>query len=218
MRIRIKFHKTEAMRYTGHLDLHKTWERAIRRAQLPLAYSQGFHPQPKINLACALPLGMTSECELVDIWLESEIPMQEIQDLLVPALPPGIRLIEMQAIEGREPALQTQVLAAEYVITFLDPVPDLAERVEAIQNSPSLPRTRRNKVYDLRPLVEKIDSLPPDEAGLQRIQVRLAARESATGRPEELVDAFGLDAFTARYQRTALILNQAVQPERVEST
>jgi radical SAM-linked protein len=218
MRIRIKFCKTEAMRYTGHLDLHKAWERAIRRAQLPLAYSQGFHPQPKINLACALPLGMTSECELVDIWLESELPVEAIQAQLIPALPPGIRLIELQTIEGREPALQTQVTAAEYVITFLDPVADLAERVEAVKNSPSLPRTRRNKNYDLRPLVEMIDCLLPDEAGLQRVQVRLAARESATGRPEEFVDALGLDAFSARYQRTALILNQANQPERVEST
>jgi radical SAM-linked protein len=44
------------MRYTGHLDLHRAWERTFRRARLPLAYSQGFHPQPRLNLACALPL------------------------------------------------------------------------------------------------------------------------------------------------------------------
>jgi radical SAM-linked protein len=77
VRVRIHFHKTEAMRFTGHLDLHKAWERALRRAgsrsALRLAYSQGFHPQPRIHLACALPLGFTSECEVVDVWLENEI-------------------------------------------------------------------------------------------------------------------------------------------------
>ncbi len=59
-RLRLTFAKTAAMRYTGHLDLHTTWERTLRRARLPLAYSQGFHPQPKIQLASALPLGFTS--------------------------------------------------------------------------------------------------------------------------------------------------------------
>ena len=75
MRLRITFHKTAAMRYTGHLDLHKTWERTIRRARLPLAYSQGYHPQPRLNVASALPLGFTSECELLDLWLADEVPI-----------------------------------------------------------------------------------------------------------------------------------------------
>ena len=57
MRVRLTFTKQGALRYTGHLDLHKILERSIRRAKLPLAYSQGYHPQPKINLAAALPLG-----------------------------------------------------------------------------------------------------------------------------------------------------------------
>ena len=64
MRIRITFVKQGALRYTGHLDLHKLWERAARRAELPLAYSQGFHPQPKMNMAAALPLGFSSRCEV----------------------------------------------------------------------------------------------------------------------------------------------------------
>ncbi|MDP3186130.1 MAG: TIGR03936 family radical SAM-associated protein, partial [Anaerolineales bacterium] len=64
--MRITFSKTGALRYTGHLDLQRIWERTARRAGLPLVYSQGFHPQPKIQIAAALPLGFSGRAELVD--------------------------------------------------------------------------------------------------------------------------------------------------------
>jgi hypothetical protein len=56
-RIRIQYAKTEPLRYTGNLDMHRIWERTLRRARLTIAYSQGFHPQPRLNQACPLPLG-----------------------------------------------------------------------------------------------------------------------------------------------------------------
>jgi radical SAM-linked protein len=67
MRLRITFAKQGALRYTGQIDLHRIWERSARRADLPLAYSHGYHPQPKIQLAAALPLGFSSRCEVVDL-------------------------------------------------------------------------------------------------------------------------------------------------------
>src|SRR5512136_2650651 len=70
MRLRITFSKTGALRYTGHLDLQTVWERTIRRAGLPLAYTHGFHPGPKIQIASALPLGFIGRLEIVDIWLQ----------------------------------------------------------------------------------------------------------------------------------------------------
>jgi len=73
MRARITFSKTGALRYIGHLDLQTLWERAARRAGLPLAYSHGFHPQAKINFASALPLGFSSRAEVMDIRLQSEL-------------------------------------------------------------------------------------------------------------------------------------------------
>jgi hypothetical protein len=86
-RYRITFSKTEAMRFTGHLDLHRTWERTFRRAGLPLAYSEGFNPHPKINIGAALPLGCLSRGDLIDAWLERE--RADVAHLLPP--PPGIR-------------------------------------------------------------------------------------------------------------------------------
>ena len=73
-RCRIRFAKTEAMRYIGHLDLHRAWERLARRARLPLAYTAGYHPHPRIQIGSALPLGVTGDNELVDLWLDREMP------------------------------------------------------------------------------------------------------------------------------------------------
>ena len=206
MRIRIAFDKTEAMRYTGHLDLHRAWERAFRRARLPLSYSQGFHPQPKLNLACALPLGFTSECELLDAWLETELPIPEVQAALLGALPPGILIHNIEVIDPRSPALQTRVQSAEYWITFLDPQPDLDARLEKIWAAEMLPRQRRGKPYDLRPLIEALQRLPDSPEGLPRVTMRLAARESATGRPEEVLAELGVGIEAARVHRVKIHL------------
>ena len=204
MRIRIKFHKTEAMRFTGHLDLHQTWERVFRRAVLPLAYSQGFHPQPRINLACALPLGFTSECEVLDVWIEKDMALTDVEAAIQPALPPGLRLGGLEEVDIRLPALQTQVESSEFVVTFLDQLPDLSERIAALLAAEHLPRQRSGKDYDLRVLVEAVHELPADDEGLRRYQIRLASRPGATGRPEEFVSALGLDPFSVRVHRVQL--------------
>ncbi len=204
MRLRITFAKTDEMRFTGHLDLHRTWERIFRRAGLPLAYSQGFHPQPRINLASALPLGFTSEAELADVWLETTLPLDHIRKALTPALPPGLKLIEIQEADLRAPSLQTQVVASEYLVTLLDPVEHLDERILEVISASSLPRDRRGKKYDLRPLILELARLPDDEKGRGRLKMRLTAVEGATGRPEEVLIALDIAPEAARVHRTSL--------------
>jgi radical SAM-linked protein len=204
MRIRINFHKTEAMRYTGHLDLFRTWERTIRRARLPLAYTQGFHPQPRIQLACALPLGFTSACEVADIWLETPITLQEIHQALEVARPPGIMITEINEVDVHQPALQTRITDSVYQITLLDESLNLAENVSALLAASTLPRERRGKNYDLRPLIVDIQMLPENEAGQKGLVARLKAQEGATGRPEEVVSALGYNPQSARYHRQFL--------------
>ena len=208
MRIRITFSKTTAMRYTGHLDLHRAWERTFRRAGLPLAYSQGFHPQPKLNLACALPLGFTSECEVLDAWLDATLPIGEIETDLAGAVPPGIRIHSLEEIDPRVPSLQTQVQSSEYQVTLLDPLPDLVGRLAKVLSASSIPRERRGKTYDLRPLIEEIKPLPDDTHGLARLAMRLAARESATGRPDEVLAELGVGIEAARVHRVKLYFQE----------
>jgi len=205
MRIRVYFSKTDAMRFTGHLDLFRTLERTIRRAGLPLVYSQGFRPHPRINLACALPLGFTSECEIVDIWLESELPLESILDALVTASPPGIQIDRIEQVAQDLPALQSTLFAAEYLITFLEAIPDLYQEIEKLLKSNSLLRIRHGKVYDLRPLIQEIRLAPEDSNPLQRILVKLTAMEGATGRPEEVILNLGYNPHEARVHRLRLI-------------
>ncbi|HEU4745259.1 MAG TPA: TIGR03936 family radical SAM-associated protein [Anaerolineales bacterium] len=202
MRIRITFVKQGALRYTGHLDLHKLWERAARRAALPLAYSQGFHPQPKMNMAAALPLGFSSRCEVMDMKLEHDISLDDLPTRLNETLPSGLQVVGVQQVDERAPALQTQVEAAEYEVTLTESISgsDLERRIESVIESKAIPRERRGKMYDLRPLIVEL-SLLSDE----KIFMRLVAREGATGRPEEVLDVLGIAFEGTRIERTRLI-------------
>lgn len=218
MRIRITFIKQGALRYTGHLDLHKLWERAARRAELPLAYSQGFHPQPKMNLAAALPLGFSSRCEVLDMRLEHDIPIEDLPTRLNQTLPSGIQVVGVEQVDERAPALQTQVLSSEYEASLTEAVDEtgLQQKVDSVIESKAIPRERRGKMYDLRPLIEDLRIIESDDSpsgqeptpagrpALQKIIMRLAAREGATGRPEEVLDVLGIAFEGTRIERTRL--------------
>ncbi|HLE89813.1 MAG TPA: TIGR03936 family radical SAM-associated protein [Anaerolineales bacterium] len=211
MRIRITFAKQGPLRYTGHLDLHKLWERAARRAELPLAYSHGFHPQPKMNMAAALPLGFSSRCEVMDMKLEHEIQWEGLREKLQQTLPAGIQVLNVESADEGAPALQTQVASAEYQVTLAGPVDasELKRKIDSVMEAESLLRERRGKTYDLRPLIEELSVTPtpppPGEEKVLMVFMRLAAREGATGRPEEVLDILGIAFEETRIERTHLI-------------
>ncbi len=209
MRARITFTKQGALRYTGHLDLHRLWERAMRRAELPLAYSQGFHPQPKISIAAALPLGFSSRAEVLDVRLNEELSTQEITDKLKNSLPKDIQIMQVESVEERLPALQTLILSAEYEIHLTEPVEgsDLKRKIEETKQSETLPRERRGKFYDLRPLIERLE-METDTNGKHCLFMTLTAREGATGRPEEVLNALGIEPEYTRVERTKLIFKE----------
>lgn len=206
MRIRITFSKQGALRYIGHLDLHRLWERAMRRADLPLSYSQGFHPQPKISLAAALPLGFSSRAEVLDMRLNEEINIEEISTRLGNTLPPDIQVTDVKAVAESLPALQTLTLSAAYDVHLTEPVggSELKRRVESLMMSEAIIRERRGKSYDLRPLVELLSVITMAD-GTSWLKMTLAAREGATGRPEEVLAVLGIAPETARVERTRLI-------------
>lgn len=211
MRVRITFSKTAALRYIGNLDLHKIWERAARRAGLPLAYSQAFHPQAKIQLASPLPLGFSSRCELVDIRLEEDVDLTEVSRRLQDAMPEGIRLLHAEAVNPLSPSLQAEVVAAEYeakcggAVLAADPTPQILEFLA----SPTLPRERRGKRYDLRPLVEQLELVYPGAPSGPIIRMRLSAREGATGRPEEVLEALGTRSADWQIERIGLFFRES---------
>lgn len=211
-RYRITFDKNEEMKYTGHLDLYTSWIRIFRRAHIALEHSKGFHPQPRIQLAAALPLGFTSNCEVMDVWLIDSMDPDAFQNKLKPALPPGIIVQSITPVDHPEKPLQVQLSSTEYKVTFLDPVDlaDIRNSIRLLLESTSLPRERRGKTYDLRPLIEVLelseDPTHPD------LLMRLEAKEGLTGRPEEVLLQMGMDPYSVSVRRTQLIFNRATNP------
>src|SRR5450759_1038804 len=207
-RIRLTYTKNGPIRYSGHLDLYRIWERAIRRSHLPIAFSRGFHPQVRISMACALPLGFTSQCELIDLWFVEPVSLDGVQVALALVLPPGLEILQTQAVDEHAPPSQTQVRSSLYQVTLLDPLDFtwLDGQVKQLLACPEIRRVWREKPYDLRPYIEDLECLSEDDQGLPRLCMRLSAREGATGRPEEVIDALGADATQARVDRIALFL------------
>ena len=207
MRIRLTFSKNAHMRFTGHMDLHRTLERTLRRSRLPLATSQGYTKRTRLNIATALPLGVTGENEIADFWLEEPLPLETVREKFEGAAPPGIRLQGLEAIDENAPKLQKRVRSSIFEVTLLEALPDLESRVKGLLAAESLPRTRRDKPYDLRPLVVDMAVLPADEEGYQRLEMHLLSQDSATGRADEVVAELGGNPHDARYHRKKIILS-----------
>lgn len=220
-RLRITFAKGEAIKYTSHLDLARAWERSLRRAGVNLAYSGGFNPRPKLQLAAALPLGHTGEAEWLDVWLEEPMPVKDFARALVPLLPDGLVISQVHQVRLKEPALQTQIASAEYRVTvewhpelvegWDEPVEQVEARIKRMLAAAELPHEWRGRRYDLRPLIERLwlerrPELVEGQVGGGEVVLgmQLAARAGATARPEAVLDVLGMGEAFARYHRRRL--------------
>jgi radical SAM-linked protein len=192
-RYRLTFTRDRTVRFVGHLDLAKTWERILRRADLPVAYSQGFHPLPKITFASALPVGCTSDCELMDVVLSDLMDSSDVMARLAPALPAGILVTSVAQVPLNAPALQAELRWAEYIVTVeTGEVPEqIEQKVQAFLAAPTLPRERRGKSYDLRPLVLSLSTEVACDSSAQIVMRLLADANAGTGRPDEVLAALG---------------------------
>jgi radical SAM-linked protein len=211
MRLRVTFSKNGPLIYTSHLDLARIWERSLRRAGVPLAYSQGFNPRPKLQLAAALPLGHVGEAELLDVWLEKPMSVEAFAKALVPVLPDGLAISKVRQVVLKEPALPAQVSAAEYLVMVegSEASGEIEARVERVLTADELPHERRGKPYDLRPLIEQL-WVEREGGGEVVLGMRLAARAGATARPESVLEVLGMRETFAHYHRRCLLLIEAV--------
>jgi radical SAM-linked protein len=206
-RLRIVFAKVGPVRFIGHLDLARTLERMLNRAQIPLAYTQGYNPRPRMQLATALPLGFTSECEIADIWLLERTDPEFAWQALEPKAAPGIEIRNIYEIDLKQPALQPE--EGTYLVSLLDSVEgeSLKDKVNQLLTAEHLPRERRGKEYDLRPLILGLKVLDGDNNSPQLL-MRLCLLPGQTGRPDEVLATLDLDPLAARIHRTELVLKQ----------
>lgn len=222
-RIRVVYEKGEAIKFISHQDEFRLWERTLRRASLPLLYKLGFNPQPFIQFASPLGVGITGARELVDITLSPPQLLAEIEEQLRQKLPPGVTLHALTEVPLRTDALQTLLIGADYTILIYAEPDELAadllpQRIAAFLAQSEIPRERERKgekyIYNLRPLVFELRYEGYDAASEEhRIFLRVQQRDGATGRPDEVVAALDLADFARTLRRERLYRHD--QPEDV---
>ncbi len=209
-RLHITFGKFDALVYTSNLDVAKLWERVLRRANLPILYSAGFNPRPRIALATALPLGFSSECEVLDVSLREAISLDGVIEQLTAASPPGLHIYHIADVPVRSPSLQTLVRSSEYRIRLNDDIdPNLVrERIAKLMDAPSLDQQRERKgkaiTVNVRPLIHTI--YLEDET---QLIAHLVVGDAGNMRPDELMTAMGLQDSYLSIHRVRLHLDSS---------
>ena len=126
--MRVRFSRGEEVKYITHLDLMRVWERALRRAGVDVAYSEGFTPHAQLSLAAPLAVGVTSAGELLDVFLESRLTPFDFMRAVGKQLPAGVEVLEVEEVGLRAPSLQSELRAAEYEASLPAEVPEANAR------------------------------------------------------------------------------------------
>ncbi len=210
-RLRSKFCRGEEVKFISHLDIMRLWQRAIQRAGIALAYSEGFSPHPKISLAAPLPIGITSQAELMDIFCPKLVSPHFFTKALDRQLAPGMEIVQVYPIALNQPSLQSQVRYAEYEVRVETEKgeEEVAAALTSLLSLESLPwqhqRDTGTRHYDLRKLIDDLRlnqyCHPSCTLGM-----RLRCDSSGSGRPEQVTTALGFSHYPHSIHRTKLIL------------
>jgi Uncharacterized protein conserved in bacteria (DUF2344) len=224
--VRVKFSKHGKVRFVGHRDVARAFERAFRIVSLPVAFTQGFSPRPRVSFGLALSVGHESDAEYLDVELSEPVD-HDVSTLLTDALPEGIVVVGTTALADRAPALQEAVTAVGWEIEVTGSSADrggrevpsprpggtddssstplaVARLVAAAMAEPSLRITRTRKgreaVEDIRPALRRVEVLGETEHGV-RLGVEVSTQPVSV-RPGELLAALGADLTERRVLRT----------------
>ncbi|MGQ9676241.1 MAG: TIGR03936 family radical SAM-associated protein, partial [Chloroflexota bacterium] len=196
-RLRLVFTRGSEIQYISHLDIMRMWERVLRRARVPLAYSHGFNPQPRIALAAPLPVGVTSEGELMDVFLVESVPRREFLERVEPQLPAGVRVLDIDEVSISEPSLQSRVRFADYQVTVKSKLSrdEVEDRIRRLLSAKEVFRERRRDTrvrrYDLRPFIKSLAITAWNTE--QCLEMRLVNSPSGAARPDEVLAELGLE-------------------------
>jgi radical SAM-linked protein len=215
-RLRLRLGRGEEVKFISHLDMVRFWERAFRRARIPLAYSQGFTPHPRLSVAAPLAVGVTSEAELMDIWLNRWMPPQSLMMMVKIQLPGGFNIFDVWEVGLTIPSLQSCLAFAEYRVEMRSEQDEqwVKDSIYSLLQAKELPwhHYRGTKIhsYDLRTLIGDlwvIDSRPKrSEGSIYVLGMRLRCDANGSGRPEQVVAALGFSQYPESIHRTKLTL------------
>jgi radical SAM-linked protein len=194
MRIRLRYSKLGKVRFLGHRDLARVWERAWRKAQLPIVYTEGFSPRPKMHFGLALSTGYESLGEYLDVDVpdDGDVEVESLPARLTPALPEGVEVQAAAVIAPGTTSLQEAVTSCGWLldVTGFD-LPTLRSAVAALLDAEvvEIDRERKGKttVDDVRPYLRSLTVVGPGARGLQ-IEAELGTQPRGL-RPAELITA-----------------------------
>jgi radical SAM-linked protein len=202
-RIRFQFAKREEVKFISHLNMLNAFTRAFRRAEIPLAYSQGFNPHPKISFGSVLPVGTTSEVETADIDLEDYMKPEEFILRSNAQLPQGLEILKAQEISLKEQPLMSQISLASYIVRVSGAISDVDSSISSIlgmdhiwierQQKRTKRPSRRSKrkaktssFIDIKPRIRNINLLKHTD---ETLDIEMVLGDSGAGkvRPEEVI-------------------------------
>lgn len=198
MRVRLRFAKLGKVRFTSHRDTARMWERALRRARLPAAVTEGFRPRPKLSFGLALSTGHESLAEYVDVELATPLDAAGVDELparLSPELPVGIDVLAAAEVVPGQASLQEAVRSCRWHIEALGiDVARATDLVDAALAADELVVTRQRKgrdvTDDLRPAVVSVAVVGPTPQGVE-LEAELAVHPRSV-RPSELLGALAV--------------------------
>ena len=198
--VRVKYVKRGKVRWISHRDVARAFERALRIEQLPLAFTLGFSPRPKVSFGLALSTGYESEAEYLDLELAEPVDLESLPSRLTAALPIGLEVDAVVALEERAPALQESVAAVTWQVEVTDddgqavPAEMLRELVAGARSAPVLEVTQvrkgRASVADVRPAIRRLDLLEAPSSSESSTTVEMELLTQPRGaKPSEVVAA-----------------------------
>jgi radical SAM-linked protein len=208
-RLRIRYAKRGRLRFTSHRDFSRAFERALFRARVPMAYSSGFNPHPRISYAGASPTGAASEAEYLEIGLAEVVDPDVVLRALDESLPDGLDLLEVVVSAGGSLADRLEASEWELTVSGVEG-PTLADAVEQLLATAEVPVERMTKKglrrFDARSSIVSMAAAPaPSEGSPASAVVRLVLRHGVPSvRPDDVLEALRavagveVDSVTAR--------------------
>lgn len=207
-RLLVTFSRAGQLRYVSHLDMMRIFERAIRRARLPLAYTSGFTPHARIAFAAPLAVGMTAGADLMDLYLTEPLAPAEVAARLAAQMLPGLAIVSVTERDLGGPSLQASLAAVTYVVEVEADGAALSRAVAELLAREQVPFERRRdgkaKSLDLRRFVEAL--AVESSNGTACLRMKLRVEPTGTARPDEVLAALGLGEAPCTVHRERLWL------------
>jgi radical SAM family uncharacterized protein/radical SAM-linked protein len=222
-RLRVRIGRTGELRFLSHLEHKEAWIRALRRAHAPLAYTKGFHAQPRLQFAAALPVGEETICDFMDIMLREHVDPEEFRARLSATVPNGLRVFEVDEVPLRGDSLMAAITGMAYQLHAETDHPALPARIRQLVESDEVIVTRKLKAkkrkrgrrrggfspetqeVNIRPMLDEL-RLAHQEGRQVTIAFTTMAVDGRMAKPKELVALLELDPDTTRVVKTATYL------------